>query len=103
VVGKYSFRDGPAKGLAFGAGGYHTTGRVTSTAALTYVGKPLFITNDSDPIIKLFANYNLNQQWSFKLELENVTDGLTPQAINSATLLETNIGRSFTFHVGYRF
>jgi iron complex outermembrane receptor protein len=103
VVGKYSFRDGPAKGLAFGAGGYHTTGRVTSTAALTYVGKPTFITNDSDPIIKLFANYNLNQKWSFKLELENVTDGLTPQAINSATLLETNIGRSFTFHVGYRF
>lgn len=103
VVGKYSFRDGAAKGLSLGAGGYHTTGRVTSTAALTYVGKPAFITNDSDPIIKLFANYNLNQKWSFKLELENVTDGLTPQAINSATLLETNIGRSFTFHVGYNF
>ena len=103
VVAKYSFRDGTAKGLSLGAGGYRTSGRVTATGALTYVGKPAFITNDSDPVVKLFANYNLNQHWSFKIELENVFDGLTPQAINSATLLETNIGRSFTFHAGYSF
>ena len=106
VVGKYSFRDGAAKGLSLGAGGYRTTGRVTSAAALTYAAKPagtFFITNQSDPIIKMFANYDLNQKWSFKLELENAFDGLSPLAINSATLLETNIGRSFTFHASYRF
>ncbi len=103
VFGKYSFRDGAAKGLALGVGGYRTSGRVTATGALTYAGKPAFITNDSDPVVKVFANYNLNQHWSFKLEVENVFDGLTPQAINSATLLETNIGRSFTFHAAYSF
>lgn len=103
VLAKYSFRDGGAKGLALGVGGYRTSGRVTATGALTYAGKPTFITNDSDPVVKVFANYNLNQHWSFKLEVENVFDGLTPQAINSATLLETNIGRSFTFHAAYSF
>ncbi len=103
LVGKYSFRDGTAKGLAVGVGGYRTTGRVTATGALTYVGKPAFITNKSDPIVKLFANYSLNRNWSFKLELENVFDGLTPVAINSATLIETNIGRSVTFQAAYRF
>ena len=36
VVGKYSFRTGSAKGLQIGAGGYRISGRVTSTAALTY-------------------------------------------------------------------
>jgi iron complex outermembrane receptor protein len=103
VLAKYSFRDGGAKGLALGVGGYRTSGRVTATGALTYAGKPTFITNDSDPVVKVFANYNLNQHWSFKVEVENVFDGLTPQAINSATLLETNIGRSFTFHAAYSF
>lgn len=103
VLAKYSFRDGGAKGLALGVGGYRTSGRVTATGALTFAGKPAFITNDSDPVVKVFANYNLNQHWSFKLEVENVFDGLTPQAINSATLLETNIGRSFTFHAAYSF
>jgi len=103
VVGKYTFRDGGAKGLSLGAGGYNTTGRVTSTGALTYAGKPAFITQDADPVIKLFANYRLNQNWSFKLELENAFDGLTPQAINSATLIETNIGRSLSFHAAYKF
>ncbi|MEO6246298.1 MAG: TonB-dependent receptor [Opitutaceae bacterium] len=103
LFGKYFFRDGPTKGLSFGGGIYKTSGRVTSTAALTYVGKPAFITNKSDPIAKLFVNYTLDKRWFFKLELENVFDGLTPQAINSATLVETNIGRSFTFHAGYSF
>ena len=106
VVGKYSFHDGAAKGLSLGAGGYRTTGRVTSAAALAYAAKPagtFFITNQSDPVIKMFANYTLNKNWSFKLELENVFDGLSPLAINSATLMEANIGRSFTFHAGYSF
>ena len=103
VIGKYSFRDGVAKGLSLGAGGYRTTGRVTATGALTYAGKPAFITNQSDPIFKMFANYTLNKNWSFKLELENVFDGLSPLAINSATLMEANIGRSFTFHASYSF
>jgi len=102
-IGKYSFHDGAAKGLSLGVGGYHTTGRVTGTGALTYAGKPTRITNDSDPIVKLFANYNLNNKWSFKLELENVFDGLYPLAINNAVLLETNIGRSFSFQAAYRF
>lgn len=102
-IGKYSFHDGAAKGLSLGTGGYHTTGRVTGTGALTYVGKPVQITNDSDPIVKLFANYNMNKNWSFKLELENVFDGLYPLAINNAVLLETNIGRSFSFQAAYRF
>ena len=100
---KYNFRDGAAKGLAFGAGGYSTAGRVTSTGALTYAGKPLFITNQSDPIVKLFADYAMNKHWSFKLVLDNITDGLTPLGINSATLIETNIGRCFTFHANYSF
>ena len=103
LVGKYSFHDGTAKGLSFGAGAYRTSGRVTSTGALTYAGKPAFITNKAEPVVKLFANYSLNKNWFFKLELENVFDVVVPQAINSATLLETNIGRSFTFHAGYRF
>jgi outer membrane receptor for ferric coprogen and ferric-rhodotorulic acid len=103
VVGKYSFRTGPAKGLQLGAGGYRISGRVTSTAALTYAGKPAFIRNKPEPIIKLFANYSLNRNWSFKVELDNVTDGLSPLAINSATLVETNIGRSLSLHAIYKF
>lgn len=102
-LGKYSFRDGPANGLSLGAGGYNTTGRVTASGALTYVGRPAFITNDSDPIVKLFANYTLNRNWSFKLELDNAFDGLSPLAINNAVLLETNIGRSFSLQGSYRF
>jgi len=103
VVGKYSFRTGSAKGLQIGAGGYRISGRVTSTAALTYAGKPAFIRNKPEPIIKLFANYTLNRNWSFKAELDNLTDGLSPLAINSATLVETNIGRSLTLHAIYKF
>lgn len=103
VVGKYSFHEGGAKGLSLGAGGYNTTGRVTATGALTYVGKPAFITNDSDAIFKVFANYALKRNWLFKLELDNVFDGLSPLAINSATLLETNIGRSFSLQATYNF
>lgn len=103
VVGKYSFRDGPAKGLQLGAGGYRIGGRVTSTASLTYAGKPAFITNKAEPIIKLFANYSLSRNWSFKLELDNVTDELSPLAINSAVLVETNVGRSLTLHAIYKF
>jgi len=103
VVGKYSFRTGPAKGLQLGAGGYRISGRVTSTAALTYAGKPAFIRNKPEPIIKLFANYTLNRNWSFKAELDNLTDGISPLAINSATLVETNIGRSLTLHAIYKF
>jgi iron complex outermembrane recepter protein len=103
VMGKYSFRDGPAKGLALGAGGYHTTGRMTGTGALTYTGKPVQIENDSDPIVKVFATYHLNSNWNFKLEVDNVFDGLTPLAINSATLLETNLPRNVSLQVGYRF
>lgn len=103
LLAKYSFKEGPAKGLALGAGGYKISGRITSTAALTYVGKPAFITNRSEPIVKLFADYTLNRHWFLKLELENVFDNLSPLAINSATLLETNIGRSFTFQTVYKF
>lgn len=103
LIGKYTFRDGAAKGLSLGAAGYRTSGRVTSAAALTYAGKPTFITNKSDPVVKIFANYTLNKNWAFKLELENVFDGLSPLAINSATLMEANIGRSFTFHAAYKF
>jgi iron complex outermembrane receptor protein len=103
LFGKYSVKDGPAKGLSLGAGGYRISGRITSTAALTYAGKPAFITNKAEPIVKLFANYALNKNWSFKVELENVFDKVYPLAINSATLLETNIGRSLTFHAAYKF
>jgi outer membrane receptor for ferric coprogen and ferric-rhodotorulic acid len=103
VVGKYTMRDGAAKGLSFGAGGYHTKGRVTGTGALTYAGKPVRLVNDSDPIVKAFATYNWNDNWTFKLEVDNIFDGLSPLAINSATLLETNIGRSASLQVDYRF
>jgi hypothetical protein len=51
----------------------------------------------------LFADYAMNKHWSFKLVLDNITDGLTPLAINSATLIETNMGRCFTFHANYSF
>jgi len=103
LFGKYSFKDGDAKGLVLGAGGYRISGRVTSTGALTYAGKPAFLTNKAEPVVKVFANYALNKNWSFKLEVENIFDKVVPLAINSATLLETNIGRSLTFHAEYKF
>jgi iron complex outermembrane receptor protein len=103
IIAKYSFRDGALKGLEVGAGGYRTGGRVTATGALTYVGKPAFIENKAEPIVKLFANYAVNSHLSLKLQVDNVLDEVVPLAINSAVLMETNLPRTFTLRADYRF
>lgn len=103
ILSKYSFRDGPMKGLELGFGAYRTGGRVTAPGALTYVGKPAFIEHKAEPIVKLFANYAVNQHLSVKLQLDNLFDKVVPLAVNSAVLNEVNLPRSFTFRADYKF
>ena len=100
---KYRFTDGSLKGLSFGGGFYEVGGRVTTTAALTYAGKPTFITNKSEPVATLFALYEANKNWWVKVQVENVLDRVYSIGINSATLDTPGPGRYFTVHAGYRF
>ena len=103
LITKYTFHDGPMKGLELGAGAYRTGGRVTSAASLTFAGKPTFIENKAEPIVKLFANYTINRNLSVKLQLDNLFDKIVPLAINSAVLAETNLPRTFTLRADYKF
>jgi len=100
---KYKFVDGRLKGLSLGAGASRVSGRVTSTAALTYANKPAFITNNAEILGTVFANYDLNKSWFVKLQVDNIFDRVYAVGINSATLVAPAIGRTFTFHAGYRF
>ncbi|MEO7101142.1 MAG: TonB-dependent receptor plug domain-containing protein [Luteolibacter sp.] len=100
---KYRFIDGGLKGLSIGGGAFQTTGRVTSTSALTYANKPAFITNKAEPVATLFATYEVNKNWFVKVQANNLLDKVYAVGINSATLDTPGAGRSFTFHVGYSF
>lgn len=100
---KYGFHDGALKGLSFGGGFYEVGGRVTSTSALTYAGKPTFITNKSEPVASLFALYEANKNWWVKVQVDNALDRLYAVGINSATLDTPGPGRFFALHVGYKF
>ncbi|MEO6875225.1 MAG: hypothetical protein ABI222_10435, partial [Opitutaceae bacterium] len=103
LLTKYRFIDGGLNGLSIGGGAYQTTGRVTSTSALTYANKPAFITNKAEPVTTIFANYEINRNWFVKLQVANVLNKVYAVGINSATLDQPGIGRSVTVHVGYNF
>ncbi|MFO1449923.1 MAG: TonB-dependent receptor [Opitutaceae bacterium] len=107
VFSRYDFRkEGSLKGLSFGGGISRVTGRVVSSAGLTFpvgVTKPTFINVEPGTLVGVFANYNLNKNWTFRVQVDNLLDETYAVGINAAYLVDPSLPRNFTFSTKYKF
>ena len=94
------------KGLSLGGGISRVTGRVVSSAGLTFpVGmtKPAFINVKPGTLVGLFANYTLNRHWSFRLQVDNALNQTYAVGINAAYLVDPSLPRNATLMAKYKF
>lgn len=104
---RYNFTSVPSlKGLSVGGGLSRVNGRVVSTAGITYptgMTKPTFQKVAEATLVGLFANYELNKHWTFRLQCDNALDETYPVGINAMYLVDPSLPRNFTLSAKYRF
>lgn len=104
---RYDFASsGNAKGLSIGGGASRITGRVVISTNITFpVGmtRPAFIDVEPATLVTGFANYNLNRNWSFRVQVDNILDKTYAVGINTAYLIDPSLPRTFIFSTKYRF
>lgn len=103
---RYDFRNGPTKGLSIGGGASRITGRVVSSAGITFptgMVKPAFINVEPATLVGTFVNYEVNRNLGFRLQVDNVLDKTYAVGINAAYLIDPSLPRSFTFSAKYKF
>jgi iron complex outermembrane receptor protein len=106
LFSRYSFADTALKGLSIGGGVSRITGRVVSTAGITYPTgqtKPTFINVAPATVVGLFATYDVNKNWNLRLQVDNALDENYAVGINAAYLIDTSLPRNFTFSAKYKF
>jgi iron complex outermembrane recepter protein len=107
LFARYDFTSsGNAKGLSIGGGASRFTGRVVTSTSITFpVGmvRPAFIDVEPATLVTGFANYHLNKNWSFRVQVNNVLDQTYAVGINAAHLIDPTLPRTFVFSTKYRF
>jgi outer membrane receptor protein involved in Fe transport len=112
VFGRYDFsRDTRMKGLAIGGGAYKAGGKWFTMSGLVLPGGAPLPKNSSgnsvfkleqDVLMNLFASYQLNRQWTFRLDCANVLDKEFPIGAQGVGLVDAVDPRTFSFQVTYR-
>ena len=106
LFARYDFASTHAKGLSIGGGASRITGRVVSSAGITFpigMPQPAFIEVAPATLVTGFANYNLSRNWSFRLQVNNVLDRTYAAGINAAYLIDPSLPRTFIISTKYRF
>lgn len=102
---RYDFSRPALKGLSIGGGGSRIDGRIVAPGGVTFpVGEraPTFITLDPAILVNAFAGYKYNQ-WTFRLNVENVLDKAFPMGAQNAWIVDPSAPRTFSFSTALRF
>ena len=65
--------------------------------------KPAFIEVEPATLLTVFYNYNLDKNWSFRVQVDNVLDETYAVGIAAAYLIDPSLPRSFIFSTRFRF
>ena len=105
-------KDGPLKGLGIGGGVNRIGGRWFNMASLTVPGGAANPVNSSGvalfklhegTMMNLFADYELNRHWTFRVNCENVLDQAYPLGAQGVGLVDPSDPRTFTFETTFKF
>jgi len=101
---RYNFRDGWLKGFGLGTGATRIGGRTTpGTSAQFITPTPVpTIRLDEATEYNLFVTYTKNN-WSFRLNVENLTDEIYPISAQAAWLVDPSQPRTVSVMSTYRF
>jgi len=113
IFSRYDFeRSGGLKGLAFGGGAQKAGGKWFTTGGLTLPGGALYPANSSgnrifklkqEVLLNLFAEYELNRNWTVRVDCVNVLDkayAIGAQGVGLADIVDP---RTFSFRASYEF
>ncbi|MEO6876507.1 MAG: TonB-dependent receptor plug domain-containing protein [Opitutaceae bacterium] len=119
LVGRYEVQTGAAKGLSFGSGFTCLEGR--KLAPGVYVGgpdrAPMGTIKSTGAVVQntavfrvqpshewsLFASYQLNQHWLFRVNVDNVLNEAYVLGAQGAYFVDPSLPRTFSFSSVYRF
>ena len=103
---RYQFTDGSLKGLSIGGGASKTGGNYFTTPG-SYVFPvgvtPGPITLESVWNANLFASYQYNKHWTFRLNIENVLDKTFALGAQTPLYVDMSPPRNFQFSTSYKF
>jgi len=103
---KYDFTDGGVRGLSIGGGASRTGKNYFSTPG-SYVfppgvtPAPIYLEEVWNAT--LFASYQLDRHWTFRLQIENLTDKHFAMGAQSPLFVDPSPPRSFRFTTQYKF
>jgi iron complex outermembrane receptor protein len=110
---RYDFdRTGALKGLAFGGGAQKAGGKWFTTGGLTLPNGQAYPANSSgnrifklkqDVLVNLFTEYELNKNWTVRVDCANVLDeayAIGAQGVGLADIVDP---RTFSFRASYEF
>jgi len=113
IFSRYDFeRSGGLKGLAFGGGAQKAGGKWFTTGGLTLPGGALYPANSSgnrifklkqEVLLNLFAEYELNRNWTVRVDCVNVLDkayAIGAQGVGLADIVDPH---TFSFRASYEF
>lgn len=113
VFSRYDFpREGALKGLAIGGGAYRSGGKwFTMSGMVLPGGAPLPVNSSGNAIFKLkqevmlnlFASYQLNKHWGFRVNCSNVLDERFPVGAQGVGLADAAEPRTFSFESTFRY
>ena len=103
---RYQFTDGALKGVSIGGGGSKTGGNYFATPG-SYVFPvgvtPGPITLESVWNANLFASYQYDKHWTFRVNIENVLDKTFALGAQSPTFVDMSPPRTFQVSTSYKF
>lgn len=108
VFTRYDFgKQGPLKGLAVGAGFVTVGGRTVAQGGATGLtnapGNPSVFKIDGGHLVNVFAHYELNRRWSFRLNVNNVLDDFYPLGLQGPIAADPSPPRTVSASAIFRF
>lgn len=113
LFGRYDFvRTGALKGFAVGGGAQKAGGKWFVTGGLILPGGKTFPVNSSgnaifklkqEVLVNLFTEYELNKNWTLRLECNNVLDKIYAIGAQGVGLADAVDPRTFSFRTTYKF
>jgi len=112
VFSRYDFsRDTRMKGFAIGGGAYKAGGKWFTMSGLVLPGGVPLPKNssgnsvfklDQEVLLNLFASYQLNRNWTFRIDCANVLDEAFPIGAQGVGLVDAVDPQMFSFQVTYK-
>ncbi|MEO6003680.1 MAG: TonB-dependent receptor [Opitutus sp.] len=113
LFGRYDFsRDTTMKGFAIGGGAQRAGGKWFTMSGLVLPGGAALPKNSSgnsvfklkqEVLMNLFASYQFNRNWTFRLDCANLLDKKYPIGAQGVGLVDAVDPRTFSFQTTYKF